>query len=240
MMFLATLAVEVRLVGAASCLIEASRIASSSDSAVRSRTWRILLGVAAEVDEQGGVAAVVEDEVGRAAVVPLQDAVRVVPVFLERLALLGEDGRALDGEGGGGMVLRREDVAARPANLGAQGLQRLDEHGRLDGHVQAAGDARPLERLLGAYLRRMAMRPGISCSAMAISLRPQSARRQVGHDVVMARPCALAFRDGGFGCEHRHRLVLHVRPCDRPVCHEREASLRVREGQSHEPFLTPT
>jgi hypothetical protein len=39
------------------------------------------------------------------------------------------------------VVLRREDVAGRPAHLGAQFLQRLDEHGRLDGHVQAAGDA---------------------------------------------------------------------------------------------------
>ena len=53
-------------------LMEASRIASSSDSAVRSRMLGILLGLAAEVDEQRGVAAVVEDEVGSAAVVPLR------------------------------------------------------------------------------------------------------------------------------------------------------------------------
>ena len=31
--------------------------------------------------------------------------------------------------------------------------QRLDQHGGLDGHVQAAGDARALERLLRAVLR---------------------------------------------------------------------------------------
>jgi hypothetical protein len=31
--------------------------------------------------------------------------------------------------------------------FGAQGLQRLDQHGRLDGHVQRAGDARALQRL---------------------------------------------------------------------------------------------
>jgi len=50
-------------------------------------------------------------------------------------------------ERGGGVVLRGEDVARSPAHLGAQGLQRLDQHGGLDGHVQRAGNARALERL---------------------------------------------------------------------------------------------
>ena len=49
---------------------------------------------------------------------------------------------------GGGVVLRGEDVAAGPAHFGTQRNQRLDEHGRLDGHVQAAHDNRALERLL--------------------------------------------------------------------------------------------
>jgi hypothetical protein len=50
------------------------------------------------------------------------------------------------------VVLRREDVARGPAHGGAQGLQRLDQHGRLDGHVQRAGDARALQRLrLGEF-----------------------------------------------------------------------------------------
>ncbi len=97
--------------------------------------------------QQRGVAAVVENEVGDAAVVPLQDAVGVVPVFFQRFALFGEDRRPLDRQGRGGVILRREDVAARPANLGAERLQGLDEDGRLDRHVQAAGDARSLERL---------------------------------------------------------------------------------------------
>ena len=126
MMFLAMLAVEVRMVGE-----RALDRGEQDRSPLRIRACGrgsigILLGIAAEVDEQRGVAAVVEDEVGRAAVVPLQNAMGVVPVFLKRFALLGEDGRALDGEGGGGVVLRREDVAARPADLGAEGLQRLD------------------------------------------------------------------------------------------------------------------
>ena len=45
------------------------------------------------------------------------------------------------------MVLRREDVAARPAHFGAKLDQGLDQHRRLDRHVQRPGDARALERL---------------------------------------------------------------------------------------------
>ena len=54
--------------------------------------------------------------------------------------------------------------------------QRLDEHRGLDGHVERAGDALALQRLLLARTRcRTDMRPGISFSASSISLRPQSA-----------------------------------------------------------------
>ena len=41
----------------------------------------------------------------------------------------------------------------RPAHFGAQGLQRLDQHGGLDRHVQRPGDARAAQRLLaGEFL----------------------------------------------------------------------------------------
>ena len=43
-----------------------------------------------------------------------------------------------DRDGRGRVVLGREDVAAGPADLGADGDERLDEHGGLHGHVQAA------------------------------------------------------------------------------------------------------
>jgi hypothetical protein len=39
------------------------------------------------------------------------------------------------------MVLRGEDVATGPAHFRSERNQRLDEHGRLDGHVQRTGDA---------------------------------------------------------------------------------------------------
>ena len=101
----------------------------------------------AHVDQQGGVAAVVDDRVGALAVRPGQHLLGAPPVLLQRLALPGEDGNALrvlgsavraDDDRRGGVVLGGEDVAADPAHVGAERGQRLDEHGRLDGHVQAS------------------------------------------------------------------------------------------------------
>ena len=112
---------------------------------------RVLLGALAQVHEQRGVAAVVQNHV-RALVAELEDAVRVVPVVLQRLALDGEHRRAAGGDGRRRMVLRGEDVARGPAHVGAQGLERLDQHRGLDGHVQRAGDARALQGLAGSEL----------------------------------------------------------------------------------------
>jgi hypothetical protein len=77
-----------------------------------------------------------------------------------------------DGDRGGRVVLGREDVARAPADLRAERGEGLDEHGGLDRHVQRADDARALERLAVGVLARVCMRPGISCSAIPISLRP--------------------------------------------------------------------
>ncbi len=101
------------------------------------------------MQHQGGVAAIVEDHVGVFAIGPFEDLVGVLPVLFQRFALDGEDRGARRGDGGGGVVLRREDVTRGPAHFGAQRHQRFDQHAGLDGHVQAAGDARALERLLG-------------------------------------------------------------------------------------------
>ena len=97
-----------------------------------------------------GVAAVVEDHVGRAAVVPIEDVVLIIPVVLERFALDREHRRAAGRDRGGRMVLGGVDVAGRPADTGAQRLERLDQHRRLDGHVQRAADAGAAQRLLRA------------------------------------------------------------------------------------------
>ena len=78
---------------------------------------------------------------------PFEDLVGEIPVFGERLALVGEDRDAARGDRRGGVVLGGEDVAGGPAHFGAERDQRLDQHGGLDGHVQRAGDARALQRL---------------------------------------------------------------------------------------------
>jgi len=157
---------------------------------------RVLLRLDAQVDEQRGVAAVIENQIRRAAIVPGEQAMRVVPVLFECLALLGEDGCALDGEGGGGVVLGRKDIAAHPANFGAQGLQGLDEHGRLDRHVQAAGDAGTLERLDGGVFlahghqaRHLVLGDG---DLLAAPVR----QRQVGNGIVFIHGLAVGLLDG--------------------------------------------
>ena len=115
-----------------------------------------LLELGTLVHEQGRVAAVVEDHVGATAVGPPHGLLGAPPVLLERLALPGEDGdaaRGVDGavraddHRGRGVVLRREDVAGHPADVSAQRGERLDEHRRLDGHVQRAHDAGAGQRL---------------------------------------------------------------------------------------------
>jgi hypothetical protein len=103
---------------------------------------------------------------------PTRRSVGVVPVFFQRLALDGEDRDAGGGDGRGGVVLGGEDVAGRPADVGAERLQRLDQNRGLDRHVQRAGDARALERLRSPNSSRQAIRPGISVSAISISVRP--------------------------------------------------------------------
>ena len=69
------------------------------------------------------------------------------PVLFEGLALPGEDRHAGLRDRRRGMVLRGEDVAARPANARAEIHQGLDQHGGLNGHVQRTGDADACQRL---------------------------------------------------------------------------------------------
>ena len=111
-----------------------------------------LLHLVALVQQQRGVAAVVHDQFRAFAAGMRQRGQRVVPVFLERFPFEGEDGNARLGNRRGGLVLGAEDVAACPAHRGAQLDQRLDQHGRLDRHVQRAGHPHAFQGLLGAVL----------------------------------------------------------------------------------------
>ena len=104
------------------------------------------------VDEQRHVAAVIDDEF-RAFVAGERNRLeRAVPIFFERLAFPGENRDAGRGNRGGGMVLRRKNVAARPTHIRAEIHERLDQTRRLNRHVQRTRDAHALERFaLCAY-----------------------------------------------------------------------------------------
>jgi len=95
--------------------------------------------------EQRGITTVVQNHVGAFALSTLgskfKNAVGVIPVVDQGLTLVGKHRCAIGHQGGCGMVLGGENVARRPAHLGAQGLQCFNQHRRLDGHVQRTGDA---------------------------------------------------------------------------------------------------
>ena len=99
------------------------------------------------VDKQRGVAAIVDDQLGSEAARMAERLIGAPPVFLERFALPRKDRNAGRRNGRRGVILRREDVAARPANAGAEVDQRLNQNRGLDGHVKRAGDANPRQWL---------------------------------------------------------------------------------------------
>src|SRR3989338_5769114 len=101
------------------------------------------------VQDLGQVTAVVEDHVGIPRLAIFKDGLLDAPLVLFfSLALPGEDRDTGGGDSGGGLVLRGEDVARRPAYFSAQCSQGFDQHSGLDGHVDAADDLRALEWLL--------------------------------------------------------------------------------------------
>ena len=74
-------------------------------------TMYILLGLHAEMHEERRVTAVVENHVRAFVGTELEDAMGVVPIGLQRLALDGEHWGAASGNRRSRMILRREDVA---------------------------------------------------------------------------------------------------------------------------------
>ena len=142
---------------------------------------------------------------------------------VERLALPGEDRHALgvlgravlaDDDRGGGVVLRREDVARAPADLGAERRQRLDQHGRLDRHVQRARDARALQRLRVGVLRARLHQAGHLVLGHVDLLAAVVGERDVGDLVVVLRSTAVSgvMCGGSPLLSGRGRRRLGVRP----------------------------
>ena len=104
--------------------------------------WSAFAVQCAGEDEAREFAAVIEQHVGALAALEREQlAVDALVVFLFGLALPGEHRNAGLGDGGGGVILGRVDVAAGPGDLGAELDEGVDEHRGLHGHVQAAGDA---------------------------------------------------------------------------------------------------
>ena len=98
--------------------------------------------------KQRRVAAVIENHVWAFAVAPVEDAIGVIPVFFQRLALYRENRRAGNRNRGGGVILRRKNIATRPADFCAENLQRFNQHRRLNRHVQRSGNVRAFERFI--------------------------------------------------------------------------------------------
>ena len=142
------------------------------------------------VDEQRHVAAVIDDEL-RAFAFAGDDGLRgAVPVFFERLALPGEDRDAGLGDGGGGVVLRGEDVAARPAHVAPRSTSVSMSTAVWMVMCSEPVTRTPLSGLLGAYFLRMDIRPGISCSAMCDFLAAPIGEGEVcDFEVLFARRC---------------------------------------------------
>lgn len=105
------------------------------------------------VDEAGQVTTVVKNQVELGTVLEGKELLLEAPVvFLFGLTLPGKDRNTGGSNGGGGVVLGAEDVAAGPGDFGTQSSQGLDEDSGLDGHVQAASNSGTLERLVSGIL----------------------------------------------------------------------------------------
>ncbi len=161
------------------------------------------LELGALVDQQRRVATVVDDQVGAAAVGPDQRLARAPPVLLQGLALPGEHrhaGRALgspvtDDHGRGGVILRGEDVARDPADVGAEIGQRLDQDRRLDRHVQAAHHLRAGEGLPGLVFLANRHQAGHLLLGETDLLAAVLGQREV-RDLVGLAPGGLGRREG--------------------------------------------
>ena len=74
----------------------------------------------------------------------------VIPVLLQGFTFDGKHGDAPSSNRRSSVILGGEDVAGGPAHFGSELHQGLDQNRGLNRHVQGAGDAGALERLLAA------------------------------------------------------------------------------------------
>ena len=148
--------------------------------------------------QESRVASVVQDHVGASPVrsgclcfcAPVEDALGAPPVLLEALPLPGEDGHAgrlldaagwPDGDSRGRFILRRKNVATRPAHLCAKGDESFDQHSGLHRHVQRACDASSGQRLGLAELCAQSHQPRHLMLGKPDLVTPGFGERKVGN-----------------------------------------------------------
>ena len=126
---------------------------------------------------------------------PVEQARGVAPVVHQRLALHREHRNAGGRDRRRRMVLGRVDVARHPADVGAERRKGFDQDRGLDRHVQGAGDARALQRLLGAVFLACRHQAGHFGFGQRDFLAAEIGKADVGDDVVGI--AAGGFRGGG-------------------------------------------
>jgi len=105
------------------------------------------------MDKGSQVTTVIQNQVeGLAILEGLQLLAKTPLVLFFGLALPCEDGDTSRGDSSCGVILRRENVATRPGDLGAQGCECLDQNGGLNGHVEATCDTGASEGLVVGIL----------------------------------------------------------------------------------------
>ncbi len=92
------------------------------------------------VDEKSHIATVVDHQLWTLTIRMRNRSVCTPPIFFQGLTFPREYGNTRFGDRGSRMVLRRKDVATRPADGRTKIHQRLDQDGGLNRHVQRAGD----------------------------------------------------------------------------------------------------
>ena len=102
------------------------------------------------VQHQCQVAAIIQDHVRLPAVRAVDSLFDAPPVLLLGFTFPGEHRDAGCSNGRRRVILGREDIAGRPANIGAELAQCLDQDGGLDRHMQASGQPHTGQRLLRA------------------------------------------------------------------------------------------
>ena len=112
----------------------------------RLRPIGAFLELVAFVNQERDIPAIIDHELRTFALRERERLVRAPPVFLEAFALPGEDRHAGFRDRRRGVILGRENIAARPAHARAEIDQRLDQHCGLDCHVERTGHAHALER----------------------------------------------------------------------------------------------